>query len=307
VSDQQVRVDDRVFGVSNLDKVLFPEDGITKAELIEHHVRHGEAMLREIGGRALSLKRYPDGIHGEAFFQKRPSPHFPSWITRARVSRDGGQGDEYVIADQRATLAYLANQGTIELHTMMVPADDPNHPAEIVIDLDPDKGADSAVVRRATRRCRDLLDELQVPCRLKTSGSSGFHVHVALDGTVDQETARAFARDVAKLLAARHPDELTVAVRKQRRGGRVFVDWLRNSPGQTAIAPYAVRALPGAPVATPMDFEELAGTEPRRWTLRTLPRRLSQREDPWTRPPRRTDLVHARASLVEAHRELRVS
>jgi bifunctional non-homologous end joining protein LigD len=305
VSEQRVRVDGREFTVSNLDKVLFPGDGITKAELIEHYVRHGEAMLESIGGRALSLKRYPDGIEGESFFQKRPSGHFPDWITRRRVGRDGEEGDEYVVADQRATLAYLANQGTIELHTMLVPARTPDRPDELIFDLDPSKDAPTAVVRRATRRCRALLDELEVPCRLKSSGSSGFHVHVALDGTVDQETARAFARDAATVLARRHPDELTVHVRKQRRSGRVFVDWLRNSPAQTAIAPYSVRALPGAPVATPMDFDELSGTDPRRWTLRTLPRRLSQRRDPWAEPPTVADLVRARASLDAAIEELR--
>lgn len=300
MGDQQVRVDDREFKVSSLDKVLFEEDGITKGELIEHYVRHGEAMLADIGGRALSLKRYPNGIRGESFFQKHPSGHFPDWITRARVGRDG---DEYVVADQRATLAYLANQGTIELHTMLVPADAPDRPDEIIFDLDPSKDAPTKVVRRATRRCRELLDELGLPCRLKTSGSSGFHVHVPLDGEVGQETARTFARDAATLLARRYPRELTVHVRKQRRDGRVFVDWLRNSPAQTAIAPYSVRALPGAPVATPMDFAELAGTDPRRWTLRNLPRRLAQREDPWAHPPPTADLARARTDLDAALRD----
>ena len=304
MSGQRVRVDDREFTVSHLDKVLFPGDGVTKAELIEHYVRHGEAMLDSIGGRALSLKRYPDGIDGQSFFQKRPSGHFPDWITRARVARDGEEGDEYVVADQRATLAYLANQGTIELHTMLVPAHAPDRPDEIIFDLDPSRGAPTSVVRRATRRCRDLLVELELPCRLKSSGSSGFHVHVILDGTVGAEDARTFARDAATLLARRHPTELTVQVRKARREGRVFVDWLRNSPSQTAIAPYSVRALPGAPVATPMDFDELPGTEPRRWTLRTLPRRLAQREDPWATPPQTTDLVQARTALDEALAEV---
>ena len=306
MSDQRVQIDGREFSVSNLDKVLFPDDGITKAELIDHYVKLGEAIVREIGGRALSLKRYPDGIDGESFFQKRPGSHFPDWITRAWLAREDGEHepDEYVVADQRATLAYLANQGTIELHTMTVPADAPDRPAEIILDLDPPAGAPTSVARAATRRCLDLMAELALPHRLKTSGSSGFHVHVPLDGTVDQETARTFARDAATLLAERHPSELTVAVRKQRREGRVFVDWLRNSPAQTAIAPYSVRALPGAPVATPMDPDELAGTDPRRWTLRTIGRRLGQREDPWAAPVQRTDLGDARPAVAAALRQL---
>lgn len=306
VGEQRVTIDGREFAVSNLDKVLFEGDGITKAELIDHYVRLGEAIVREIGERALSLKRYPDGIDGQSFFQKRPGSHFPDWITRARLAREGSEDDpdEYVVADQRATLAYLANQGTIELHTMTVPAHTPDRPAEIILDLDPTAGAPTSVVREATRRCLALMAELELPHRLKTSGSSGFHVHVALDGSVDQQTARAFARDAATLLARRHPRELTVAVRKHRRDGRVFVDWLRNSPAQTAIAPYSVRALPGAPVATPMDPEELPGTDPQRWTLRTIGRRLAQREDPWAPRPATTDLAGARGAVAEALREL---
>lgn len=304
MSEKRVQVDGREFAVSNLDKVLFPADGITKAELIEHHVRLGEAILREIGGRALSLKRFPDGIEGPSFFQKHPPDHFPDWITRARLGREGEEPDTYVVADQRATLAYLANLGTIELHTMTVPADAPDRPDEIVFDLDPAPGAAVEDVRRATRWCRELLAELGLAdTRLKTSGSSGFHVHVALDGSVPQATSRAFARDASTLLAARHPEELTVAVRKKRREGRVFVDWLRNSPAQTVIAPYSVRALPTAPVATPMDPDELAGTDPRRWTLRSLPRRLGQREDPWAEPPARTDLERPGRELATALEE----
>jgi bifunctional non-homologous end joining protein LigD len=300
MGDQRVRIDERTFSVSNLDKVLF-DDGITKAELIEHHVRFGEAMLRSIEGRALSLKRYPDGIHGEAWFQKRPSSHFPDWITRARL---GGDGEEYVVADQRATLAYLANQGTIELHTMMTKAADPQHPVELVFDLDPSADAPVSAVRQATRWCGQLLTELGASTRLKTTGSSGFHVHVALDGQVEQERTRVFARDAAEVLAARHPKDLTVHVRKARRRDRVFVDWLRNSPGQTAIAPYSVRARPQAPVATPMEWDELDGTEPHRWTLRSLPRRFGQREDPWEDPPAVLDFAQARANLDEALKEV---
>jgi bifunctional non-homologous end joining protein LigD len=301
MGEQRVRIDERAFSVSNLEKELFDE-GITKAELIEHYVRFGDAMLRSIEGRALSLKRYPDGIHGEAWFQKRPSSHFPDWITRARL---GDDGEEYVVADQRATLAYLANQGTIELHTMMTRADAPDRPVELVFDLDPSADAPVDDVRRATWWCGQLLQELGAETRLKTTGSSGFHVHVRLDGRTEQEETRLFARDAAQVLADRHPQELTVHVRKARRRGRVFVDWLRNSPGQTAIAPYSVRARPEAPVATPMAWEQLDDTEPRRWTIRSMPPHLDPGQDPWETPAPVLDFDAARARLDEAMRETR--
>ena len=308
VGDQQVQLDGRQFSVSSLDKVMFPADGITKAQLIDHYVRLGDAILREISGRALSLKRYPEGIDGASFFQKRPGAGFPEWISRARIAREDAQddADEYVVADQRATLAYLANQGAVELHTMTVPADRPDRPEEIILDLDPSAGAPATDAQWATRRCLELLDELGLEPRLKTTGSSGYHVHVALDGSVSQEAARTFSRDAASLLAERHPQQLTIAVRKQRRSGRVFVDWLRNSPAQTAIAAYSVRALPGAPVATPIAIEELEEVLPRQWTMASLPDRLEAGEDPWAAPRRHaSDLGGARAALDEALREVR--
>lgn len=295
-------VDGRRIPISNPDKVLFPEVGVTKGELVDHYEFCAALILAQIRGRPLTLLRYPDGIGTEGWFQKHAPAHLPSWISSASIGERGGV--EHIVAADAATLVYLANLAAIELHVGPAPASDPDRPDELVIDLDPPKGAEVAQVRRATRRCRDLLVELGVSPRLKTSGSSGFHVHVLLEGGGTQDLARGVARGIATVLAGRFPDELTTEHRIDRRRGRVFVDWLRNSPKQTFIAPYSVRARPTAPVATPMDFSELAGTDPRRWTIRSLRRRLAQRDDPWAGEPRRVDLHRVAADLSSALAEV---
>lgn len=302
MADDAYEVDGRRIDVSNVDKVLFPDDGITKGQLVDHYAELAPRILTAVGGRPLSLVRYPDGLDGEHWFQKQASDHFPDWITRASVTREEDQGTvDHVVADAPATLAYLAGQAAVELHVALASADDLDHPRELVFDLDPPPGADDATVRRATRRVRDLVEELGLPSLLKTSGSRGFHVHVPLDGSVTQDTAHDVARDVATLLVDRYPDELTVAHRKNDRGDRVFVDWLRNSRGQTVVVPYGVRARPGAPVAAPLDWDELSdGIGPTRWTVGNIRRRLAQRADPWASPPAGSDLAEARRRLRAA-------
>lgn len=300
----QREVDGHRIAISNPDKVLFPAIGVTKGELVDHYDTFGELMLRHVRGRPLTLIRHPEGVEAEGWFQKHAPAHLPAWIARATLDSGEGRGVEHVVANERATLVYLANLAAIELHVGPAGAHAPDRPEELVIDLDPPKGADVAMVRRATRRCRELLVELGVAPRLKSSGSSGFHVHVPLDGGGSQELARDIARGVATVLAGRFPRELTVEHRIQRRRGRVFVDWLRNSPRQTFIAPYSVRARPAAPVAAPMDWSELARTEPQRWSIRSIRRRLAQRDDPWSQPPSRTDLPRLAANLSAALQEI---
>jgi bifunctional non-homologous end joining protein LigD len=298
------RIDGHEVALTNLDKVLFPASGVTKGELVDHYERFGALLLRHVEGRPLTLRRYPDGVDGDGWFQKHAPAHLPSWVPQAAIPSGRAAGHvRHILAEGPATLVYLANLAAIELHVGMAPASHPDQPDELVLDLDPPPGSGAEVIRRATRRCHALLSELGIEPRLKTSGSAGFHVHVALQRGVEQSTARDLARSLATVLAGRFPDELTVEHRLARRQNRVFVDWLRNSPRQTAIAPYSVRARDTAPVATPMDWSELPGTDPQRWTIRSLPRRLAQREDPWQSEPKRTDLraivPPLRAALAE--------
>jgi bifunctional non-homologous end joining protein LigD len=299
VEDGDQQLLGRTIGVTNADKVLFPEDGITKGELIEYQVRVADVAFRYIEDRPIALKRFPDGLGGEGFFQKARAAHYPAWVGSVEVGKRGGGTTDNVVASEPAVLPFLAQQGTVELHTWLSHADDLDHPDQLVIDLDP-PGDDVDAARRATRRVREVLDELELPSLLKTSGSKGYHVHVLLDGSVRGDDARRLGAEVADLLARRHPDELTDEHRKDARRGRVLVDHFRNGFAQTVVAPYSPRARPGAPVSTPIDWSELGDVDPRRFTVGNLFRRLGQRDDPWAAGwGQGTDLTAARSRLDE--------
>lgn len=279
------RIFSRSIDISNVDKVFFPDAGLTKGALLDYHVRVAELMLPHVRDRPVAVKRYPDGLDGQGFFQKNAGSHFPDWIRRQELpKRDGGSLD-HVIVDEPATLVYLADQGTIEFHPWLSEAGDLEHPVELVLDLDPPDDSEVAAVRAAAGYVRDLLDELEVVGRIKTSGSAGFHVHVPLDGSAGWDASSRLARALAEAVCERHPEELTTSQRKEARTGRVFVDWLRNGYGQTSVAAYSVRARPGAPVATPIGWDELDRVEPRSYDVRNLFRRLGQRADPWQEAP----------------------
>ena len=275
----------RTIDISNVDKVFFPDTGLTKGELLDYHVRAAELLLAHLDGRPVAIKRYPDGLDGQGFFQKNAGSHFPDWLRRQDIpKRDGGTLD-HVVVDEPATLVYLADQGTIEFHPWLSLADDLEHPVELILDLDPPAQGEVGAVRAAARHLHTLLDELEVTSRIKTSGSAGFHVHVPLDGSAGWDVVSSLARALAEAVCERYPDVLTTSHRKQGRTGRVFVDWLRNSYGQTSVAAYSVRARPGAPVATPIDWDELHTVEPRSYDVGNLFRRLGQRDDPWREDP----------------------
>lgn len=289
----------RTIDVSSVDKTYFPDDRISKGEVLDFYARIAETALRYLEDRPLAVKRHPDGLDGPGFFQKEAEAHFPGWIRREDVpKREGGHLD-HVIADEPATIVYLANQGAIELHPWLSRIGALEHPDQVVFDLDP-PGDDTDAARHAARRVRDLLVELGVDSLVKTSGSAGYHVHVRLPGEADFAATRSFAADLAALLTIRHPDELTDEQRKPERRGRVFVDYLRNAYGQTAVAAYSLRARTGAPVATPLDWDELGGTDPGDYTIANLFRRLGQRPDTWAdRWDDLQDLDGARARLDE--------
>jgi bifunctional non-homologous end joining protein LigD len=292
--------------VTNPDRVLFPRDGITKGELVDYYRRVAAAMLPHLDDRPLSLQRFPEGIDHQGFFQQEASDHFPDWVRRAKVPRRGGGTVEHPVCDDERTLAYLANLAVVTLHSWTSRVAELERPDRVVFDLDPAERSTLKEIREVARRVRDLLDELGLVPFLQTSGSRGFHVVAPLRADAGFEEVSALAADAAELLAGRDPERLTVERRKAKRGERLFLDTGRNAYAQTAVAPYSVRPKDGAPVATPIDWAELARTEPQSYNLRNLPRRLARKEDPWRAMDERArPFGRARERLDELRNEKR--
>lgn len=295
-----IRVDGHDIDLSNPDKVFFPDSGITKGDVVDCYRRIADTMLDHLRGRPLVMQRFPDGIDGDGFIQKQAPDYFPDWIATVELSKEDGSV-RHVVADSPATIAYLANQGCISFHALLSRAERPEHPAELVFDLDPpDDDEAGAAVAFAARELHHLLTELRVSGYAKSSGSRGIHVHVPLDGQAAFDEDRGFSQAVGDLLASRHPDRLTTAQRKADRQGRLFIDTLRNAYAQHAVAPYSLRARPGAPVAVPLDWDEATSSsfDPQRITLANVFRRIAHKDDPWAAMPQ------ASASLPDVTRKL---
>ncbi|TPQ17280.1 non-homologous end-joining DNA ligase [Streptomyces sporangiiformans] len=279
-----VRAGRRTVELHRPGKVLFPGDGrnreYTKEDLVAYYRAVAPFMLPHLRGRPLMLERHPDGLDGPRFMQKNLQDHDPDWISRIEVPKEGGTVC-HPVCDDTATLVYLADQACVTLHRWLSRVDRIDRPDRMVFDLDP-ADDDFDAVRRAARWLGELLDRIELPSALMTTGSRGLHVVVALNGHHDFDEAREFARDVAGTLTAEHPDALTTAARKKERGDRLYVDVQRNAYAQTAVVPFTVRARPGAPVATPISWERLDDPElgPRHWTIDDAVDQA--RTDPWS-------------------------
>ncbi|MBS63433.1 non-homologous end-joining DNA ligase [Salinisphaera sp.] len=284
--------------IDNADKVFYPDAGYTKADLVDYYQRIAAQMLPLIEGRPLTLHRFPDGIDGVNFIQKSVQDHYPDWMERVTVDKEDGQ-ITHAVAPDADTLAWLADQGTIAFHVWLSRADKPHHPDRLIFDLDP-PGDDFDQVIKAARCVRERLDALGLASFVMTTGSSGLHVVVPLDRSADFDTVRDFAERVAEQLAGEHPDDFTTAHRKDKRQGRLYLDIRRNAYAQTGIAPYSLRAKPGAPIATPLDWDELGDAKigPQRFHLGNIFRRLAQRNCPWA------DIDRQAQSLTSAIRQL---
>lgn len=296
------RIAGRDVSLTNLDRVVYPDDGYTKGDVIDHYERVADVALAHLGDRPLVLQRFPGGIGGDGFFQKNTPDHVPTWIERVELRTADGGTTTYSVAREPAALVYLANQGTITFHTLLATAAAPDRPVEVIVDLDPDDGdpeAAVAIVQHAAREVRAVLDDLGLEPRVKSSGSRGLHIVVdVIDDEPTFELTRAFAHRVAEVAAARGP--FTIEHRKARRAGRLFLDVLRNGPANHAVAPYSLRPLPGAPVAVPLDWDEALSSRfhPQRITLANVGRRLGQKHDPWADPPRpATTIAEATTAL----------
>ncbi len=282
------------FEASNLEKVLFPDKGITKGDMIDYYIKVADTMLPYLKDRPLAMHRFPDGIKGKDFFQKDVPDYFPEWIETARVKREKGSID-MVLANNAATLAYLANQACIAPHIFLSRAADLRKPDKMIFDLDPPEGRFELAWEAALRLREELEERRGLAAFVMTTGSEGLHVVVPLKADLDFDKVRDYARDLCDSLAKKFPDEMTTEIRKDKRKGRLFLDYLRNSYGQHSIAPYGLRALPGAPVATPLAWEELDGLKKgaRSFNLSNLFQRLENRGDPWKGMGRRAQALGA--------------
>lgn len=295
-----VRAGRRNIPISHPDRLVFPEAGLTKWDLARHYADVADVMVPHVRGRPLALQSFPRGIADEGFFLKNAPRHFPDWITTVAVPKREGGSVRHVVADDAATLVYLAGQNVVTPHVWTSRADDLERPDRLIFDLDPSRDRFDEV-RAAALRLGMLLRGIGLMPFAMTTGSRGLHVVVPLRRTAAFGPVQEFAREVAQALVEEDPDTLTVAFHREDRGERIFVDVNRTRYGQHAVAPYAVRPLPRAPVATPLRWEELddPALAPQAWTVATIAARLAEAGDPWRDIQR-----HARA-IGPAARALR--
>jgi bifunctional non-homologous end joining protein LigD len=284
--DPELRFGRYTVTVGRPGKVLFPQDGLTKLDVVDHYRRVAGVMLPHAGGRPLTLQRFPDGIGAGGFFQKQASGHFPGWIERVAMPKNRGTVD-HVVAHRAADLAYLADQGTLAFHGALAPAQHVDRPDRLVFDLDPSVD-DFEPIRAGAAILRELLDDVGLVPFLMTTGSRGLHVVAPVSGTETFDEVRPLAEGVARAVVARDPDGYTVEHRKAARGKRVLIDWFRNGYAQTAVAPWSLRPRTGAPVAVPIPWEELDDPDltGRRYTIADVPKLVDDRPDPWATLPR---------------------
>jgi bifunctional non-homologous end joining protein LigD len=285
--------------ITHPEKILFPEDGITKGELASYYEMIAPVMLPHLRRRPITMERFHRGIAAPGFFQKDVSKGFPDWLVRVEVPKKDGTV-HHPIANDTRSLLWLANQNSITIHVW--PSRTPNlyNPDICIFDLDPSNDA-LEPLRAAALNLRDLLAELGLPSWIKTSGSKGFHIAVPLDGKSDFGTVARFAHAVGTIMVKRYPEKLTQEFHKVDRGGRILVDTGRNGYSATYAATYTVRARPGAPVSAPCTWEELERGEvgPKTFALRTMGQRIADVGDLWV------DLLRKKRSLRRAIEQLK--
>lgn len=255
-----VSVDGRRLSVSNLDKVLYPESGTTKAEVIDYHTRIADVMLPHVRGRPLTMTRYPDGVDGQHFFEKRCPSHRPEWMGTVQLGREGRDTVvEHCDLRERADLVWTANLAALELHTTMGAAPDTTVPTMVVFDLDPGSPANLGTCARVALLLREVFDRLQLRGWPKTSGAKGLQVYVPLnaDGMTFDRT-KSFALSIGQVLERVHPELVLTSMEKAQRTGKVFVDWSQNHLTKTTVCAYSLRARSRPTVSTPVTWDEVS-------------------------------------------------
>lgn len=287
--NEQLRVGRHDIRITHADRVVFPRVGLTKLDVARHYELVAPLMLPYVRDRPLALQAFPDGIEGDGYFMKAVPRYFPDWIERVTVAKKGGT-ITHVLAQNAATLVYLAGQNVVTLHTWLSRAEKPDQPDRLTLDFDP-SGGGFAEVRAAARGAGERLRDLGLVPYAMTTGSRGIHVVCPLRRGPSFPDVHGFARALAEQMVTDEPRRLTLEWRKADRGKRIYVDVNRIAYAQHAVAPYAVRPRPNAPVGVPLHWEELSDEtlRPDRWTIKNVAERLRD-GDPWRGMSR-----HARA------------
>ncbi len=254
--DRVIEVDGRSLKLSNLDKVLYPATGFTKAEVLDYYARVAPTLLPHLGDRALTLRRFPDGVEGGSFYEKNCPRYRPEWVGVHRVTGDDGAID-FCRIDSLAALTWVANLAALELHTSMARASDPDSPTMVVFDLDPGPPAAVLDCARVALWIRRVLDELGLVCLVKTSGSKGLQAYVPLNSPTTYEQTAGFSKPLAQLLEREEPGQVVSVQRKDLRRGKVLVDWSQNSRHKTTVCAYSLRARERPTVSTPVSWDEV--------------------------------------------------
>ncbi|HUS05701.1 MAG TPA: non-homologous end-joining DNA ligase [Bryobacteraceae bacterium] len=278
----EVRAGGRSIPITHEDRILFPRDGITKGDVIEYYRQVAPAMVPHLKGRRLTMQRYPRGIDGESFFQKEISEYFPDWVHRVTVPKKGGTVT-HAVCDNAASLVYLANQGCLTPHVGLARLPHLEHPDQMIFDLDPAED-DFEIVRSVAFSMKELLEDIKLKGFVKTTGSRGLHLVLPLDRVLEFNEVRSIARQIAEVLVARRPKDVTLEQLKADRKGRLFLDTNRNGTAQTAVPAFAVRARDGAPVAVPISWDELQDKRlnARTFHIRNAVAHLKTGNNPWT-------------------------
>jgi bifunctional non-homologous end joining protein LigD len=295
----EVEVEGRRLKLSNLDKVFYPAVGFTKGQVVDYYTRVAPFVLPHLRDRPLTLKRYPDGVEGEFFYEKQCPSHRPPWV-RTEAVKASGKTINFCIVDDLPTLVWTANLADLELHTSLSRAGDVQRPTMVVFDLDPGEPAGILECAEVALRVRALLERLGLESFVKTSGSKGLHFYIPLNTPVTYEETKPFAHALARLMEKQYPDEVTSNMKKELRKGKVFIDWSQNDDFKTTVCAYSLRARERPTVATPVEWEEVEAA----CSARDLRRLAFESDDVLARVERHGDLFEPLLTLEQTLPEL---
>jgi bifunctional non-homologous end joining protein LigD len=253
-----VEVDGRTLSLTNLDKVFYPKAGVTKADVIHYYAQVAPYLLPHLHDRAITMKRYPDGVDGDYFYEKEAPSHRPKWVKTTKVAKGSGDSINYCMINDLPSLVWVANLADLELHTFLHQATDDDRPTMMAFDLDPGPPADIVLCCKIALSLKAVFDELRLQSFAKTSGSKGLQIYVPLNTPTTYEKTKTFAHTLAGRLEEEHPDEVVSNMKKSSRQGKVFIDWSQNDDHKTTVSVYSLRAKEQPTVSTPVFWEEVA-------------------------------------------------